>query len=164
MATPTESIQTLVREFDAECVPVVVIAERLGISRERVEEVLRESPTVPDNPPGDEPAPPLTLSPEAAARADRLLTRLNDTRVGQWHDGGLLTKEQGAELAQSLNRPPVMLVPKPDRPSEDAVAQLSLPLSVPALVSVLDSLELAYGPDLRVSPAEGGVWVLRRAS
>lgn len=137
MATPNEAIQTLVREFDAQCVPVVVIAERLGISRERVEEVLRELPAVPDNPPGEEPVPPLTLSPEAASRADRLLTR--------------------------LNQPPIALV-RHDRPKEDAVAHLSLPLSAPALVSVLDSLEMAYGPGLSVSPAEGGVWVLRRAS
>lgn len=53
--------------------------------------------------------------------------------------------------------------PALDRP-EGAVAHLSLPLSVPALVAVADALELAYGPDLRVEAAEGGLWVLRRAS
>lgn len=160
MTTPTEAVQILVRQFAAEDVPVVVIAERLGVSRERVEEVLRES-EVP------------VLSPEAAARADRLLDRLNagGGRRSGWHAGGLLTKEQGAEMAAeragwmaaetlTVLPPPQIAITHP----EGAVAHLSLPLSVPALVPVLDALELAYGPDLSLSPAEGGVWVLRRAS
>lgn len=53
--------------------------------------------------------------------------------------------------------------PQLDRP-EGAVAHLSLPLTVPALVAVTDALELAYGPGLRVAPADGGLWVLGRAS
>ncbi len=45
-----------------------------------------------------------------------------------------------------------------------AVAHLSLPLAVSALVTLTDALELAYGPGLRLAPAEGGVWVLGAAS
>lgn len=50
-----------------------------------------------------------------------------------------------------------------DRP-EGAVAHLSLPLAGPALIAVVDALELAYGPGIRVDAADGGVWVLGRAS
>ncbi len=45
-----------------------------------------------------------------------------------------------------------------------AVAHLSLPLAVSALVTLTDALEMAYGPDLRVVEAPGGVWVLGAAS
>ena len=63
-------------------------------------------------------------------------------------------------LEAVLNRPATLAPVRPER----AVAHLSLPLTAPALVAVIDALELAYGPDLRVTPAEGGVWVLGAAS
>lgn len=139
MATPNEAIQTLVREFDAQNVPVVVIAERLGISRERVEEVLRELPTVDDDGTTLKEEPVPALSPEAAARANRLAARL---RV--------------------LPSPEDVLTPA--RRPEGAVAHLSLPIAAAALIAVVDALELAYGPGIRVDAADGGVWVLGRAS
>ena len=44
------------------------------------------------------------------------------------------------------------------------VAHLVLPLTVASLTAITDALELAYGPDLRVVEAPGGVWVLGAAS
>lgn len=45
-----------------------------------------------------------------------------------------------------------------------AAAHLALPLTVASLTAITDALELAYGPDLRVVEAEGGLWVLGAAS
>lgn len=77
--------------------------------------------------------------------------------------GPVLTDEQAAELAGKVRRaaaPKPVERPRSDRP-DGAVAFLSLPMTVPAFVAVADSLELAYGPGLRLEGRVDGMWISR---
>lgn len=77
-------------------------------------------------------------------------------------DGGLLMGDVAAAFGKLAAAREDVLTPA--RRPGGAVAHLSLPIAAAALIAVVDALELAYGPGIRLDAADGGVWVLGRAS
>lgn len=167
MTTVAESHRILVAGMDAEGVPPDEIASRLGISVSRVDAILDRLDGVPHE--DDEHRAP-SVTPVRDARARDLHAPSEPIVVGSarrraWNRGGWASGEEMSELGQMRREqsevlltslPPQSAVGKP----EGAVALLTLPIRAAALTAVADALELAYGPDLSLVSADGGMWVL----
>lgn len=186
--TVAQAHRQLVAEMDEAGDPPEAIAKKLGISVDRVEAILDQldesdgrpahqddehrAPAV--EPVRAEPRPveqsgPIVVGSPARAPKVKPVIEVRPVPEPEPADEDLarlveptpVLASRAAELSIAL-----AAAPPPPEPTEEPAVDLPAPKSRrrPRERAVADALELAYGPGLSVSPAEGGVWVLRRAS